>query len=418
MKIFQQLFQLKKNISLRITASYFFVGLLWIYFSDESLSILIQNKDMISKFQTYKGIFYIFSTSIILYLTIEYYIGQLKEARDSSEKNYEQSIFSFISIIDSRDSYTAGHSMRVSIYSSLIAIELDLTEERIELIRKAAMLHDIGKIETPDSILLKPGKLSTQEYEILKKHPSKGSEILSMIDRNVMVSKIVLYHHERWDGSGYPDGLKGDEIPLESQVIAIADTFDAMTSRRIYRNRKTKEDALFEIKKLSNIHYSSRLVEIAQKVLSNVDMRLVKNHLPSTNIEIERLSYYFKNQISGLYNRNFLYYVFHNRESFNFNFVQTIYIDNRVFIENNIENIRMIVDKLEHLKSKLQRDYIDFVIIEMDKNYYIILWENQNYQIHEQIKELLFQIFNEDENHISLYSYDILEFSFLLEGDS
>jgi len=153
--------------------------------------------------------------------------------------------------LEERDEYTYGHSQRVANISEKIAKKLGFKESHIERIKIAAMLHDIGKIGIADNILRKPGRLSEAEFEEIKKHPVKGYEILKKIRRfQNHEAKWVKYHHERLDGSGYPEGLKGDQIPLESKIIAVADIYEALTSDRPYRKAMTKEQALEEMRKM------------------------------------------------------------------------------------------------------------------------------------------------------------------------
>ena len=137
--------------------------------------------------------------------------------------------------IDAKDTYTNGHSNRVAEYSRMLALALGKSEERAESIYYAALLHDIGKIGIPDTIINKPGKLTDEEFAIIKQHPVIGSEILKSIESMPEVSVGARWHHERYDGKGYPDGLKGEAIPEIARIICVADAYDAMTSNRSYR---------------------------------------------------------------------------------------------------------------------------------------------------------------------------------------
>ncbi len=145
-----------------------------------------------------------------------------------------------------KDDYTRWHVKRVADYSRDIAKALGLPSSEVNRIHKAAVLHDIGKIRTPDDILKKPGKLDDDEFKIMRQHAAEGRNILSQLKGGVdkKILDYVGYHHERWDGKGYPDGLKGDRIPIGAQVIAVADTYDAMTSDRPYRKGMPGEEAL------------------------------------------------------------------------------------------------------------------------------------------------------------------------------
>jgi PAS domain S-box-containing protein/putative nucleotidyltransferase with HDIG domain len=163
-------------------------------------------------------------------------------------------------IIETRDPYTAGHQRRVSDLARAIAREMGMPRDRIDIIRIAALIHDIGKISVPAEILSKPGALSAFEFEILKGHSRSGYEILKDINFTGPVADIVLQHHERYDGSGYPLGLKGDDILLEAKIIGIADVIEAICSHRPYRPALGIDRALEEISKKSGKLYDPKIV--------------------------------------------------------------------------------------------------------------------------------------------------------------
>ncbi|KOA19726.1 cyclic di-GMP phosphodiesterase response regulator RpfG [Clostridium homopropionicum DSM 5847] len=180
---------------------------------------------------------------------------------DSIRDTFLQTIEALIETIEKKDSYTAGHARRVAVYSISIGEELGLNRSEITQVRLAALLHDIGKIGIQDKILLKNSRLTGEEYEVIKKHPVFGAEILENIDQLKDVVPSVRGHHERYDGKGYPDGKKGTEIPLIARIIAVADAFDAMTSHRPYISNKEKEQALNEIYKNINTQFDPVVVE-------------------------------------------------------------------------------------------------------------------------------------------------------------
>lgn len=161
-----------------------------------------------------------------------------------------------------RDDATGQHTLRVGQLSALIGWELGLPEGQVELLRQAAPLHDVGKIAVPDAILLKPGKLTTAEFEQIKAHTTTGAKILSGSRSSLlqMAEDIALYHHERWDGTGYAR-LKGDPIPLAGRIVAIADVFDALTHERPYKPSWSAEDAVAEIRRQSGRHFDPRAVD-------------------------------------------------------------------------------------------------------------------------------------------------------------
>ena len=154
------------------------------------------------------------------------------------------------------------HTERVSQYCDVICQALRIEDKEAYDIKIAGMLHDIGKIMVPPEILNKAGKLTDDEYEIIKQHPETGYQILKSVEEYMALSKMVLHHHERWDGKGYPEGLSGEEIPLGSRIIGVADAFEAMTADRTYQRKKTKEEALNELKRCSGTQFDPNIVEI------------------------------------------------------------------------------------------------------------------------------------------------------------
>jgi len=220
-------------------------------------------------------------------------------------ENYEQTIMSLVNTIEQRDSFTAGHTLRVAEYSKKIAQEMNISEKEIEMLYKAAMLHDIGKISTPDSILLKPGQFNSIEYDLIKNHLEVGYELLKKVDMYKDLAEIMRYHHERYDGEGYPAGFKADEIPLLGHIMCVADAFDAMTTNRIYKKRKEIDVALDEMISLKSKQFHPDVVDVAVKVLKGVDVNLT-NQLPTTKMDKARFAYFFKDNLTQVYNKDYL----------------------------------------------------------------------------------------------------------------
>lgn len=168
---------------------------------------------------------------------------------------------SLVQAIEAKDVYTRGHSERVNIYCMMIANELKLSEKDKKSLHWASMLHDIGKIAIPESILNKPARLTDSEYDIIKTHPEKGYEILKPIDQLKDSVEGLLYHHERYDGGGYPEGIRGEDIPFAARIIAVADTYDAITSNRAYRTAEEKDKAMKIIREVSGTQLDPGIVE-------------------------------------------------------------------------------------------------------------------------------------------------------------
>lgn len=168
---------------------------------------------------------------------------------------------SMLKEVESKDEYTHSHGKRVRDLSFAIGNKAGLNQDEMENLTWAALLHDIGKIDIPDDILKKPTRLAKEEFEIIKKHPVRGAELVkdTFLEQ---ISTIIEQHHERIDGSGYPSGLKGDEILLESKILAVADSFDAMTSKRPYREAIEVSKALDELRKLAGVTYDKEIVKL------------------------------------------------------------------------------------------------------------------------------------------------------------
>ncbi len=183
------------------------------------------------------------------------------------QRGYFSMVQSLIVAVESKDVYTKGHSERVTQYSLLIGEQMGLTMEQLEIVQQAAVLHDIGKITVELSILNKPTFLDLDEYEKIKDHPLTGFRILEPIDFDERIKLCVLQHHERLDGKGYPKGCKGDDLLLESRILSAADAFDAMTTKRPYRNPLSVAEALREMEKCSGTQFDPEVVQVLHRVV-------------------------------------------------------------------------------------------------------------------------------------------------------
>ena len=194
---------------------------------------------------------------------------ELADSKEQLEQAYIEMVQTLRSTVEAKDTYTRGHSDRVSEYSVLIGKRLGLPEEQIKSLKIGGLFHDIGKIGIPDSILLKPGKLTDDEYSEIKNHPSIGAHILGSAKIFKDIVPIVKHHHEKYDGNGYPSRLKGEEIPYLARIAAIADTFDAMTSRRSYRNALDLDFVKDEIESCKGTQFDPQLADAFLDILEN-----------------------------------------------------------------------------------------------------------------------------------------------------
>lgn len=248
------------------------------YISSAGLRVLLfaqkemnrRNGTMIVKNVTdsIKSIFDITGFSNILNITM----ASSFRLSDLKELNLKQIpagfVWTLVGAIDAKDPYTAGHSERVADISVMIAKRLGKTPEEIQNIYFAALLHDVGKISIPDGILNKSGKLTSEEYEIIKTHPAKGAEILDTIYDLPDVSSVALSHHERYDGSGYPNKISGSSIPDVAAIVQIADAYDAMTSKRCYRNILSQDKVRSEIENGSGHQFNPDFAQVMLDIIA------------------------------------------------------------------------------------------------------------------------------------------------------
>ena len=240
------------------------------------------------------GVFVGIAILILLFINVIYTIHiirdiikrQQQEELDKRKKNIEEMSLQLMQMlsttIEAKDEYTKGHSHRVAEYSVLIARELGWNEKELSNLKNAAHLHDIGKIAIPDTILNKPSKLSEEEFSIIKEHTIIGANILKNISLIDHVQEIVRNHHERYDGNGYPDGLKGKEIPLHARIVAVADSYDAMSSQRIYRNQLPPEKIIQELENNKGTQFDPEITDIFLKLLREDRIHVKEDHLSIT----------------------------------------------------------------------------------------------------------------------------------------
>ena len=201
------------------------------------------------------------------------YAVDLKRTYGRLQRAIFQSLLGLANALEAKDPYTRGHSARVAQLARQLALRMDLPSSMAETIAQAALLHDLGKIGVPESILRKSGPLTDDEWEIMRRHPVTGAQIVAPLEFFDDGAIIVRHHHERLDGSGYPDGLTGDGIPLGARIVAVADVYDALTSSRPYRPRWSHEDALEHLHRESGRTLDPRVVALLGEVLEASPIR-------------------------------------------------------------------------------------------------------------------------------------------------
>ena len=250
-------------------------------FDNERSSILTERNFSLTKTQNFHETLgfrlYFFGVILLAAVTCTSLVGMSRY--DSMRRKAEmgnQTIIAIAKTVDAKDQRTSEHSERVSQYAVMIARELGWNDRECENLRKAAKMHDIGKIGVPDSILNKPARLTDEEYGVMKSHTTRGGEILKGVTLIPHVVEGALYHHEHWDGSGYPKGLKGEEIPPFARIIGVADAFDAMTANRIYRKKLDLDYVIGELKKGRGTQFDPQAADILLKLLENGTIDLCK----------------------------------------------------------------------------------------------------------------------------------------------
>jgi diguanylate cyclase (GGDEF)-like protein/putative nucleotidyltransferase with HDIG domain len=189
------------------------------------------------------------------------------EAGIYARRNGLSAVYALVSTVEARDTYVYGHSRKVNTYAVALAEAIGLSPDEVANVSTAALLHDIGKIGIPDKVLNKKGKLNEEDWEVIKAHPGLGANIVSNIPNLAPCVNSILHHHERWDGGGYPEGLKGEEIPIEARILAIADSFEAMTSARPYRPALSLEEVVKELRQGAGLQFDPKLVEVFMGII-------------------------------------------------------------------------------------------------------------------------------------------------------
>jgi putative nucleotidyltransferase with HDIG domain len=233
---------------------------LYAYVVIEGLTTLIENQNKGILLTSISLVFVLF----LIYFTLQDPKIKMIEERDRKLiQTINEMLFTLARSVDAKDHYTAGHSLRVAEYAKLIAQKLSYTPERQMMIYQAGLLHDVGKIGIPDAVLNKKDRLTYEEYLQIKNHTTIGADILKNTESFPEAENVAHYHHERFDGNGYPEMLKGYEIPESARITAIADTFDAMTLKRVYReNVYTKKEAIDEIKRCSGSQFDPQIAQV------------------------------------------------------------------------------------------------------------------------------------------------------------
>ncbi|WP_198651523.1 HD domain-containing phosphohydrolase [Dyella sp. C11] len=220
---------------IRIVAIYVSVALLWVLFSDRLLLSLHLDERTLSFWHTIKGCFYVVVTGALLYWLIGRVVRRMDRLNHLLLSGNEQSLRALVSAMDVRHKETRDHSERVMRMTVALARRVGMEDDALRHVRFGALLHDIGKLALPDSVLIKPGPLTPDEMTLMRTHPALGRDLLMRTAFLRPAIDIPYSHHERWDGTGYPQGLKGEEIPLAARIFSVVDVWDALSFPRVYK---------------------------------------------------------------------------------------------------------------------------------------------------------------------------------------
>ncbi|WP_448203076.1 HD-GYP domain-containing protein [Azospirillum sp. sgz302134] len=265
-----------RSLANRVSGAYAIAGGLWILLGSEATGKLFgSNIAAQSSFEILKGLFFIATTA----LALRWLLGREMKRRNEADAErvkatrrltllLDQSVEALSHTLSQRDPYTAGHQERVAALSVAIARRMGLAEDRVAAIRTGALLHDVGKIGIPAEILSKPGRLSADEFNLVKSHARIGGTIVGKIDFESAIHAVVSQHHERLDGTGYPQGLRGDAIAVEARIVAVADVVEAMTSHRPYRPALGVEAAEAEIRALRGAKLDAGAVDACLAIIA------------------------------------------------------------------------------------------------------------------------------------------------------
>lgn len=210
------------------------------------------------------------------FFVTKFNLKSYRQRQKNDVKIILQSMNTFISFIDAKDPYTRGHSKRVAMYAAEIAKRMGLSEDEVQNIYYAGLLHDAGKISIPDAVLNKPGKLTDDERKLIQNHTIAGGKMLKQMTSLRGIRETALYHHERFDGSGYPEGLSGESIPLYARIVGVADSYDAMSSNRVYRRHLNKDEIIEEIQKGSGSQFDPSIVRYMVDMINDGYVNVVK----------------------------------------------------------------------------------------------------------------------------------------------
>ena len=247
--------------AMKVASVYLSFAVVWILLSDRIVRWLVPDADTISWFQTAKGLAFVVASSVVIFVLTRRYLERAERTAEKLEEAYEQTLSGWAAALDIRDHSTGEHTARVTELTVALAERFGVEGDELADIRRGATLHDIGKMAVPDAVLGKVGPLTDAEWALIRQHPDVARQMLSGISFLEPALPIPWCHHEKWDGTGYPRGLSGAEIPFPARLFAVVDVFDALTSDRPYREPMTTMAALTRIEAESGRHFDPEVVD-------------------------------------------------------------------------------------------------------------------------------------------------------------
>lgn len=246
----------------RTVLIYLLFASLWIFFSDSLVAIFFSSADTIILAQSLKGFTFVATTSVLLLLLMRADLRRLEKVNLQLRKSYDQTLQGWVQVMDIRHKETGTHSLRVTRMTVKLASLMGIEGDALTHIARGALMHDTGKVGIPDAILIKPGPLDEQELALMREHPVIARNLMHDIEFLKPSIDIPYSHHERWDGSGYPEGLKGEAIPLPARLFAVVDVYDALLEERVYKKGWAEDKTLEYIAAQSGIQFDPQVVQL------------------------------------------------------------------------------------------------------------------------------------------------------------